>query len=132
MKKTLGMFLGLAMTVSTLAQARSIMKPLEPVLVKSITLEGDFMPGPGFRPHNPLTVLKVQVDSNGCTDAEDFKVVVTDAIGGKQVSIIRVKPDLCRAFFPQGTEVELTTGFVGFGQKVFLANPVRLEDNTTH
>ena len=128
MKKVI---LGFAMVVSTIASARSV-QPLEPIFVKALELHGDFMPGPGFIPRNPLTLIKAQVPSNGCTSAESFKVVSKDILGGKLLSIVRVKPDLCRAFFPEGTEVELTTEVVGFGQTVAFANPIRIDDQTTH
>src|SRR6185436_18629601 len=100
--------------VSTFAFARSPMRPapLEPVTVKSVTMVGDFMPPlPPGSSGKPGTIIVAQVNSNGCTDASSFVVTSKPVTGGQSLSIIRLKPDNCRAFFPEGIEVELTTDF---------------------
>lgn len=121
-----------ALSAITGAEARSI-SPLVPerVVVKTVSLEGDFMP-PIIGSGQPLTVLTVQVDSNGCTTAEDFRVLAEDVADGKQLTLIRVRPDTCRGYFPQGREIKLTTDAVSFGEEIFIANPVRFQDNTSH
>ena len=117
--------LGLASeTENTTQEAKS----LEPVQIKSVTLAGDFVPGP--RPARiGYTVVKAQVNSNGCTDSENFRVRVKDQGGVKQIALVRIKPDHCRAFFPEGTEVELKTEFLGWNAKVLVANPIRVEES---
>ena len=105
---------------------------LERVLVKKVVLEGDFMPPlPPGSSGKPMTTLTVQVDSNGCTKSEDFRIQVSPTAQGQKLAIIRIRPDTCRAFFPEGTEVELMTGAAGFGS-LLVANPLRVEDRTTH
>ena len=126
--------IGLSLTQGAFA-GRILPAPLlnlEAVTVKHIVQEGDFMPPlPPGSTGKPATTLTVQVDSNGCTDAKDFVVKTSSTPQGEKLAIVRVRPDTCRGYFPEGVEVQLTTGIVGFG-KLFVANPVRVEDRTTH
>jgi len=136
MKNSILSFVTIALGLSQGAFAGRILPSpalnLEPVTVKHIVLEGDFMPPlPPGSTGKPFTTLTVQVDTNGCTDAEDFVVQVAPTSNGEKVSIVRVNKDTCRGYFPEGIELKLTTGEVGFGQ-VFVANPVRVENRTTH
>lgn len=132
MQKLLLGFMVALTAVTTSSEARSVRQlPVERVAVKNVSLEGDFMP-PVVGSGRPLTVLTLQVDSNGCTTAEDFTVTAREVLGGKQLTIFRLIPDTCRGYFPQGREIKLTTDAVAFGEEIFIANPVRFDDNTSH
>lgn len=134
MKNLLFGMMALVVSFSGVAQAAGH----ERVLVKKVEMTGDFMPRigiPGFPVgglDRPFTVITAQVDSNGCTDESSFRVDARRVAQGVQLTIVRIRPDHCRAFFPEGTEVQLTTPVVGFGDQVFIGNPVRVTDSTTH
>ena len=50
--------------------------------------------------------LYVRVDSNGCTDAEDFAVHIDVADSGAVgLGVEREDPDLCKALVPDGVEL---------------------------
>jgi hypothetical protein len=91
---------------------------------------GNFMPGPGRRPAG-MTTIVVQVDSGGCTSASDFRVDVDARGDGNEIRIVRLRPDLCEMYLPEGEEVQILAPFVGFNN-VFIANPLRVTDRTTH
>jgi len=136
MKNSIISFVAVTLSLSQSAFAGRILptqpSQLEPITVKSVVLEGDFMPPlPEGSTGMPLTTITFQANSNGCTDADSFQAKVAQTPNGQKLSIVRLRPDHCRAFFPQGTEVVLRTGVVGFG-KLFIANPIRVTDHTTH
>lgn len=127
------LFVGVALlTLVSQSFAHEIVRP-ERVTVKHVELVGDFMPPlPPGSSELPAAVLTVQVDSSGCTDEASFRVDKRVVAGGLQLKIVRIRPDICRAFFPEGTEVKLTVPDVGFTDNLFIANPMRVVDNTTH
>ena len=51
--------------------------------------------------------LVVRVDSNGCTQAADFEVSVSDNTP-TEITLRRTKPDLCKALVPDGVELRWT------------------------
>ena len=135
MKSSVLGLLAVVVTFSQVSFGRSpvFVQPLENILVKQVELRGNFMPPlPPGSSTEPLTEITAQVDSNGCTDATSFRVDVQDVLGGQKVTLVRIRPDHCRAFFPEGKEVTVRTGQVRFGSQVFIGNPVRLTDSTTH
>lgn len=127
--------LAAVVTLSSVSFGRSLVfvPPQEKVLVKQVELRGNFMPPlPPGGTLEPLAEITAQVSSNGCTDATSFRVDVQDVLGGQKVTLVRVRPDHCRAFFPEGTEITVRTHKIRFGSEVFLGNPVRVNDSTTH
>lgn len=69
----------------------------------------------------------VRVESNGCTDASDFAVEVTDGTASDLV-FTREQPDLCKVLVPDGVELRWTYDDLGLasGRAVAVRNPVRL------
>jgi hypothetical protein len=68
-----------------------------------------------------------QVYSGGCTAAESFKLDVTPSLASDSptVTLLRVIPDYCRAFFPHGILVKFPFASNGLaGVRFKLANPV--------
>ncbi len=138
------------LTLGSVAMAKPAPAPaveLEPLQVTKIAQAGNFMPGPG-RPGKtkPMTTLSLLVQSpGGCTDPTDFEVKVKQD-GGKQiVSILRVTEDNCRRA-ARIIELELESrdlllssktmdgksNLVGQSNPIVIANPLPVEDNTTH
>lgn len=108
-------------------------KPMEPVTVKAVELQGDFMPPlPPGSSTLPTSVLTVQVYSGGCTRAEDFVVRSSPVMGGRRLVIERTKIDPCEAYFPEGTQIEIRVPNVGFQEKLYIANPLLVINKTTH
>jgi len=136
MKKSVISFMAVTLSLGSSAFASGGFTPLpiqlEPITVKSVVLEGDFMPPlPEGSTGKPLTTITFQANSNGCTDANSFQAQVTQTPNGQKLAIVRLRPDHCRAYFPEGKEIVLSTSVVGFG-KLFIANPLRVTDHTTH
>lgn len=125
--------LNLSVIFLTLAQVASAMpvRRLEPVTVKNIDLRGNFMPPvqPGMV---PIAFLTVQVNSGGCTSASDFVVSTMPVDNGLQLSVIRTKPDLCEAFIRDGKEVQLRVPVRNLRENIYIANPLRVNDRTSH
>ena len=48
--------------------------------------------------------LVARVDSNGCTQASDFEVSVSDG-SPAEITLRRTKQDLCKALVPDGVEL---------------------------
>jgi len=71
--------------------------------------------------------LVARVDSNGCTQASDFAVAVTDGTP-VELTLTRSSPDLCKALVPDGVELRWTYEELGVvsGTAVRVINPVRL------
>lgn len=57
--------------------------------------------------------LVARVSSNGCTKAEDFKVVADRRESGVAVTLTRERPDLCRALVPEGKELRFDLDAMG-------------------
>lgn len=70
-----------------------------------------------------------RVDSNGCTDAEDFAVHLDEADDGSVgVGLERTEQDLCKALLPDGVELSWSLqelGVTGAGPYRLL-NPLKL------
>lgn len=71
--------------------------------------------------------LTARVDSNGCTTAADFEVLLVGA-GPAELTLNRSRPDLCRALVPDGVEVSWTYQELGLeaGETALVRNPIRL------
>lgn len=115
----LGIFLALVISASGVRADIETTSGLEAVTVKNISLEGDFLP--------PTAVLTLQVSSSGCTLPEHFRLLVTSVPNGKEITVIRVIPDRCRGFFPEGEEIQLSSNEIKLGDRVFVANPMRVD-----
>jgi hypothetical protein len=70
--------------------------------------------------------LVARVDSNGCTQASDFEVSVADK-SPAQITLRRIKPDLCRAMIPDGVELRWTYADLGLepGTPARIFNPLK-------
>lgn len=70
--------------------------------------------------------LVVRVDSNGCTQASDFELSVSDGTPAS-VTLRRTKEDLCRALVRDGVEVSWTYADLGLesGATVQVLNPLK-------
>ena len=93
----------------TLAQSR-----LEPASVTKITFDaaGD-------------AHVRVNVGSGGCTRASDFRVVVSSRAGGGQaLRFDRIGQDVCEAFAPQGTMIDLDVHGLRKSDPIFVENPL--------
>lgn len=56
--------------------------------------------------------LVARVDSNGCTQASDFEVSVSDG-SPAEITLRRTKQDLCKALVPDGVELRWTYADLG-------------------
>lgn len=139
----------LSLSILTLGGYALAAKPaavvLEPIHVTKIAQAGDFTPGPGRGRATPATTLTISVQSNGCTDAKDFEVKVKQDGDTQIVSIIRINPDTCKRGRFVDT-VELQTDAISLSMRtmtgksnieyqsnpIVIANPLPVEDNTTH
>jgi len=93
----------------SLAQTR-----LEPATVTKVTIDaaGDAQ-------------VRVNVGSGGCTRASDFRVVVSPrAAGGHTLRFERLRQDVCEAFAPQGTMIDLDVHGVHRSDPIFVENPL--------
>ena len=70
--------------------------------------------------------LVVRVDSNGCTQASDFELAVTDGAPA-DITLRRVKEDLCKALVPDGVELRWTYADLGLepGVPARVLNPLK-------
>lgn len=70
--------------------------------------------------------LVARVDSNGCTQASDFEVLVSDGAPA-EITLRRTKPDLCKALAPDGVEVRWTYADLGLepGTPARIMNPLK-------
>lgn len=71
--------------------------------------------------------LTVRANSNGCTSASDFEVLLVGA-DPAELTLTRSRPDLCRALVPDGVELSWTYQELGLepGETARLRNPIRL------
>lgn len=104
----------------------------EHVLVKEITQRANLMPGPGPRP--PVyTTIAAEVTSNGCTDADDFRVNVRSTRSGQMLSIIRVNPDPCDMVAVSKTiELQTTDALLSSHSPILLVNPLRVDERVVY
>ena len=70
--------------------------------------------------------LVVRVDSNGCTQASDFEVLVSDG-SPVEITLRRTKPDLCKALAPDGVELRWSYADLGLepGTPARIMNPLK-------
>jgi hypothetical protein len=69
--------------------------------------------------------LRVNVGSGGCTRATDFRVVVSArAAGGQTLRFERIGQDVCEAFAPQGTMIDLSVHGLKKSDPIFVENPL--------
>ena len=76
------------------------------------------------------TQLVFQVATGGCTEADDFKLrkeVNPKAAGSVKLTLIRLKPDRCKGYFPEGTKITFDRQKLGIpaSAKIKLKNPRR-------
>lgn len=81
-----------------------------------------------FRAKN--TQLIFRVATGGCTQAEDFKLhkeVNPKAAGTVNLTLVRLKPDRCKGYFPKGTKITFDRRKLGIpaSAKIELENPQR-------
>ncbi|WP_292089467.1 hypothetical protein [Brevundimonas sp.] len=70
--------------------------------------------------------LVARVDSNGCTQASDFEVLVSDG-SPVEITLRRTKPDLCKALAPDGVELRWSYADLGLepGTPARIMNPLK-------
>ncbi len=70
--------------------------------------------------------LVARVDSNGCTQASDFEVSVSDG-APVEITLGRTKQDLCKALVPDGVELRWTYADLGLepGTPARILNPLK-------
>jgi hypothetical protein len=70
--------------------------------------------------------LVARVDSNGCTQASDFEVSVSDG-SPTEITLRRTKQDLCKALVPNGVELRWTYANLGLepGTPARILNPLK-------
>ena len=70
--------------------------------------------------------LVARVDSNGCTQASDFEVSVSDG-SPAEITLRRTKQDLCKALVPDGVELRWTYADLGLepGTPARILNPLK-------
>lgn len=74
-------FYVVALSIGLSALSFAAPQKLESLLVKEVHQSGNLMPGPG--PARPIqSQIQVEVMSNGCTNAADFKINVMTARSG--------------------------------------------------
>jgi hypothetical protein len=70
--------------------------------------------------------LIARVDSNGCTQASDFEVLVNDG-SPAEITLRRTKEDLCKALVADGVELRWTYADLGLepGAPARILNPLK-------
>ena len=101
------------------------------VTVRGVVQSGDLMPG-GKRQKRVTTTLTLNVDSGGCTKAEDFALGVTQNENVQEVTVTRLRPDGCEAYFPDGKDVDLVTTQLLPHKAIVVLNPLRVTEHFTH
>lgn len=101
---------------------------LEKVLVKGISQSGNLMPGPVDLPKLIRSTLVVNVESGGCTEPEDFVLVVNQTEKVQEVTVVRTKPDFCEAYLPGGEDVELKTTELLAKKPIQVLNPLKVKE----
>lgn len=70
------------------------------------------------------TTIRINVASGGCTQASDFRLVVTQRASDQVLHFDRLKQDVCERDDPQGSTVELTTTAIVPGKSIVVDNPL--------
>ena len=66
--------------------------------------------------------IEIQVASGGCTRKEDFRVEIDKGVTGQppwRLHFIRLRPDECKAFLPEGVPLRFERGELGLGPDAF-------------
>ena len=76
------------------------------------------------------TQLVFRVATGGCTEADDFKLrkaVNPKAAGTVKLTLIRLKSDRCKGYFPEGTKITFDLQKIGIpaSARIKLKNPQR-------
>jgi hypothetical protein len=90
--------------------------PVEPVTVSKIVQSHGSA--------TSTTTIRINVASGGCTQAGDFRVVVTQRAGDQVLHFDRLKQDVCERDDPQGSIVEVTTTALVAGKPITVDNPL--------
>lgn len=114
--------------ISLTAQAQS----LEPATVVSVHQKGNLMPPMEISARPVETTFKVQVASGGCTDSNSFQIDVQSQGGFYLVSFLRVTADLCEAYLPAGTVIELKTNKLPPQSNIKVTNPLFVTNSFVH
>ncbi|PXA78112.1 hypothetical protein DMC25_22765 [Caulobacter sp. D4A] len=71
--------------------------------------------------------LVARVSSNGCTKAEDFKVEANRRDSVVAITLVRERPDLCRALVPEGKDVRFDLDGLGVqrNDRIRVRNPLQ-------
>jgi len=121
----------------------AIAHSFQTTLIENIVQSGNLMPGPGKR-FVVTTTIGFRVVSNGCTEAKDFSLKTFQTPRGQEVLLERTREDTCEAA-PHLVSIELSTSGLRWVQvvinskgkskvlnPVYLANPLRVKDETVH
>lgn len=137
MKKIFGLVL-LTSMVAPFAFAHDDEERLEPVTVMEVRQEGNLMPVRDPKRGNPVTTtLTLNVQSGGCTKAEDFELEVEVVKNGndddvQEVTVHRLRPDGCEAYFRDGADVQLVTKKLVHSKDIVVRNPLLVHTRFTH
>lgn len=75
--------------------------------------------------------IKIQVRSGGCTRKNSFGIekYYNERTRAMQVTFIRMIPDFCEAYWPQGRVLTFTAQELrlNYNEKVYIGNPVLLD-----
>lgn len=117
--------------------AAPISKPriaLEAVVVHEVRQFANLMPV--IEPDHKRAVrskLEIEVLSNGCTRAEDFRVDVRRAAKRQILSLVRVKRDMCRAM-ARPVKIDFETERLALATQlpIQVANPILADVKVVH
>ncbi|WP_213215876.1 hypothetical protein [Roseibium polysiphoniae] len=71
--------------------------------------------------------VEITVQSGGCTEKTDFRLIVKELEILAEIAIVRVKPDNCKGFFPMGVTIEFPLADISLSgqiQKITISNPI--------
>jgi hypothetical protein len=72
--------------------------------------------------------LVFQVATHGCTRKEDFKVEMSELVPNQwTITLVRLRPDECKGFFREGTQLVFRRGDLGIPQNA----SIRLSNRST-
>ena len=71
----------------------------------------------------PYTVT-FNANSGGCTGNADFRLEIQKSGDAQTLKVIRLKEDVCEAYFPSGARIKLTTSDLAVDLPVVVANPI--------
>ncbi len=127
--KTLNLMIATFTLLSFSAQAMPT--AAERILVKELHQRANLKPP--VTSNRVHTTFTVEVLSNGCTRAEDFKINARVTRSGQFVEIVRVNPDPCEAL-PHRKTLELETRALQLSSEnpILLQNPVFAVEQVVH